>query len=56
VNASTFEDVVDGVEGALRRQFGSAAEIERVTQDDSSAVFGFSVDGVGYSLMVNVIS
>ena len=48
-----FEDVANGVENALRREFGSAAEIERVQQDNDKAIFGFTVDGYSYSLMVN---
>jgi hypothetical protein len=44
----------DGVYEALRRQFGSAAEIEWVSRESGHAVFGFTVDGVDYSLTVNV--
>lgn len=48
------ETVFSGVERALRREFGSSASLEQVASDDTSATFGFSVDGTGYSLMVNV--
>lgn len=48
-----FEDVANGVEEALRRQFGGAAEIERIQQHNDSATFGLVVDGYSYSLMVN---
>lgn len=47
-----FEDVANGVEEALRRQFGSSAEIERVRDEDDGAYFGFVVDGYPYSLVV----
>jgi len=51
---ATPEKVFVGVENALRRQFGSPAEIAQVGSTEKSAVFGFTVDGVGYSLTVNV--
>jgi hypothetical protein len=52
--SDTFENVANGVEDALRRQFGAAAEIERVMQNEHMAIFGFSVDGISHSLSVNV--
>jgi hypothetical protein len=49
--------VFDGVYEALRRHFGSAADVEEVQRDDTegtaTAIYGFTVDGVNYSLAVN---
>lgn len=49
-----FAEVAVGVGNALRREFGSAAEIDIVSQENDSATFGFTVDGYSYSLRVNV--
>lgn len=55
MNTATFEDVANGVSEALRRQFGGSAAVEFVQEPSGdSAVLGFTVDGVDYSLMVNV--
>lgn len=50
----TPREVFSSVYEAVRREFGSAAEVETVHEDATSRTFGFTVDGVDYSLMVNV--
>jgi hypothetical protein len=52
----TDQDVFAGVHNALRREFGSVADVQEVSPGDGTtpAVFGFTVDGVDYSLSVNV--
>lgn len=42
------------VEDALHRKFGVDANVERVSGNETSATFGFTVADKGYSLMVNV--
>jgi hypothetical protein len=51
----TDQDVFAGVHNALRREFGSVADVQEVSPGDGTnpAVFGFTVDGVDYSLSVN---
>jgi hypothetical protein len=48
-----YEEVAKGVEDALRRQFGSAAEVQRLDARDDMVVFGITVDG--YDYFVNVL-
>lgn len=52
--ATAFDKVADGVYTALRREFGSAAGAEELQRDARMSIFGFQVDGVSYSLSVNV--
>lgn len=51
--ALAFPVVADSLFQALRREFGSASGLQEVQRDDTSAVYGFAVDGIGYSLMLN---
>lgn len=53
-STTTFHDVFNGVENALRRQFGASAEVDMIQEDERVAFFAFSVDDVDYSLSVNV--
>jgi hypothetical protein len=54
MSTATFDQVADGVYTALRRQFGGSADVVETGRDERTAVFGFTVDGVDYSLSVNI--
>lgn len=52
VPATRFDEVADYVADVLHVKFGS--DVEEVLRDQNRAFFGFTVDGVSYSLSVNV--
>jgi hypothetical protein len=54
VSAATFDQVADGVYTALRRQFGGSANVEEIGRSDRLCVYGLTVDGVEYSMTVNI--
>lgn len=47
-----FHHVADRAQAALESEFDT--DVEQVSLDDTSAVYGFTVDGVGHSIGLNV--
>lgn len=54
VAPDTPAGVFAAVEDSLHRKFGVDAQVEQLDADETSATFGFTIAGTGYSLMVNV--